>query len=147
MDWNERVQGLLPGALAGLVAGIAFGLVVGLDVMPFVANLYGFEESTGAMQVLGWGFNLVHATVFGAMFAALPRSLGPLSRQEEVGNLIVALGYSAVLWLVAYSFVFPAWLDAVSGFSLGVPTWHGRGFLAHVAYGVILGPAHRRLSS
>jgi uncharacterized membrane protein YagU involved in acid resistance len=126
---------VLVGAWAGVIAGVLFGAVMPAEeMMPMVAALYGLDGVAA-----GWAMHLVHSAVFGAVFAVIAGvALRGWGERPALAPLPAAL-FGVVLWLVAASFVMPAWIGAVTEMAPPVPDWNWLSLVGHVVYGVGLG--------
>jgi hypothetical protein len=104
-----------------------------------IPALYGQE---GAL--VGVTAHLVHAAIFGVIFAAIVR-FANLSRFADRLVPMVAIGlvYGVALWVLAASVVMPVWLDAVGvAGAPAVPTFAIDSLWSHAVYGIVLGAAY-----
>jgi cytochrome bd-type quinol oxidase subunit 2 len=125
------------GAVSGLLAGVAMGLPMhyAMELMPTVGALYG-QPTVAA----GWVVHLFNAVAFGLAFVAVVTRT-PLRTVATSATNLVGLGaaYGFVLWVVAASFVMPAWVNAVGAGSPPVPSLEAAGILTHLLFGLVLG--------
>lgn len=132
-NWRSAV-------LAGVIAGLIMGLVLdfGLNAMPLIGALYGSADWTA-----GWIAHLVHSVVFALLYAAIV-TFSPLAAwgQRAGTGLGVGIAYGVLLWLVAWSFILPAWLNSAGAASPPVPDFDPIAFIGHLLYGVVLGTAY-----
>lgn len=129
-------------ALGGLVGGLLLGLVVGDAVMPFIADVYGYEGATDLQVVLGWGLHLLHGLVLGAAFGLLLdhtrlRRLAATPRRRVAAGL----AYGLLLWVVGWSLAAPAVMQVTTGWPIAPPDFHGLALVGHVLYGLAVGAA------
>lgn len=127
----------LAGAGGGLVAGILMGLLMHyvMGIMTVVGGLYTIDT-----VVAGWTFHLVHAVIFGLLFAAGMTS--PVLGKYDFGPVVTTvLGvvWGVILWLFAAGVVMPVWMGAVGMTSPPVPNWAPMSGIGHLVYGAALG--------
>lgn len=142
----DRARSALAGGLAGLVGGVAFAaaLSYGLDIMPVLADVYGYEGDTTIQTVLGSVAHLGHSFVFGAVFGALVahRRLGAWA-EKLLPAAALGLAYGVVLWTGA-SFLAPAIVDATTGWTVRVPYWDLGLLGVNLGFGLVVGLLHPR---
>lgn len=148
------------GAIAGLVGGVVLSLVFqfGTDVLPRQASVYGITEPGLA---LGWGVNLVHATILGVVYvavadryvdryldsvlvltrnsAALTKAFMPL--MDALGMAVLAtsamgLLFGVALWVIIGVIALPALAGTA------VPAVSGIVLLGYLLYGITLGSVY-----
>jgi hypothetical protein len=130
--------GWLGAVGAGLAAGVAMAAVMAIwapaALSTAIPSLYGSE---GAL--VGVTAHLAHSAIFGVLFAAIVRYAN-LGRYVDgiVPSTGLGLAYGIVLWVLAASFLMPAWMSAL-GMAATVPTFDLTSLGAHAVYGAILG--------
>lgn len=124
---------------AGLLAGLLYGILLdGMGMMKMIGALIGISN-----VAVGWLVHLAVAVGFALVYAAVVAhsALGAWVHRPSTGWAIGAL-YGVVVWIVAGSFIMPAWLNAVGATSTTVPTFDGRLLAGHLVYGLTLGAAY-----
>lgn len=132
-DWRAGVVG---GLLGGVAMGVLMSFTMAGALEAAIPGLVGLEGG-----VAGWFVHLSISAVFGVLFAALMTEIPQLERYVENSSVVASLGagYGVVLWVVAAGLAMPVWLAAVGGPSLPLPNLAAASFVAHLAYGFVLG--------
>lgn len=137
-----RLLGL--STVAGLVAGVGMGATLQAysSTLPVIGSLYG-----NAMVSVGWISHLFHSVTFAVVFAAvLGHPLLATVRESVVRTTAAAVGFGAVLWLVAAGIVMPLWLNVV-GVQVAIPRLQFVPMVGHLLWGALLGPTYWWLGS
>lgn len=130
----------LGGALAGIVGGAVFGAMMHMmmtEIMEMaIPGMYGLEPGL----TVGWLLHLFHSAVFGLVYVAIAQVgvLREYAHRVTTGTG-VGIGYGAVIWLVAATFVMPFWVGAMTPMAPPVPDVNPMSLVGHVVYGAILG--------
>lgn len=148
---EKTVIGLGPwqaGAIGGIVGGIAFGAMMTMDmrmVMEMaIPGMYGF----GPSLELGWLIHLFHSVVFGLIFVAIIQ-FGGLEDTVHgfVRSAIAGVVYGLVIWIIAASFLMPAWVNVMMGMGEPVPNFMMESAIGHAVFGILLGAVYGISSS
>lgn len=132
-------QVLVGGTVGGLLAGVLMGLVLQQTsgVMEVIGGLYAMDSLTA-----GWIFHLIHATLFGAVFA-MGLSSRPFAKYEfgPVAVALLGLYWGVALWVLAAGVVMPFWMGTMGLTAPPVPNWQVPSGIGHLVYGATLGTA------
>lgn len=128
------------GAIGGLIGGAVFGVMMQMQ-MPMIVEaaipgMYGLEESLTA----GWVLHLFHSIVFGVIYVGVGQlaALRPYVT-SVVSGAGLGIVYGLVVWVVAASFIMPAWVGAMTPMSPPVPDFVPESAIGHAVFGVLLG--------
>lgn len=126
------------GAVGGLIAGVLMGLLMHyvMEIMEVVGGLYTMNSVTA-----GWIFHLVHAVLFGLLFAvALNWSAFDKYDFGPVAVGLLGLAWGVTLWMVAAGLIMPLWMDQMAFAQVpDVPNWDTQSGIGHLVYGATLG--------
>lgn len=128
---------LVGGGVGGFIAGVLMGLLMHyhMGIMEVVGGLYTIESVTA-----GWIFHLIHAILFGLVFA-LALQWRPF-RKYQFGPIAIAflgLAWGVALWMVAAGVIMPVWLDAMGLTAPELPNWATKSGIGHLVWGASLG--------
>lgn len=126
------------GAVGGLIAGVLMGLVMHyvMDIMEVVGGLYTMDSVTA-----GWIFHLIHAVLFGLVFA-VALNWSAFEKYEFGPPAVAWLGvaWGVALWMVAAGVIMPIWMDSMAFSQVPeIPNWQTQSGIGHLVYGVSLG--------
>jgi hypothetical protein len=134
----------LAGIAGGLAGGVVFGLMMQIAMpMPVIEEMIPALYTLGPGLGIGWAIHLFHSAVFGLLYAAIVRS-GRLAEYASRLGTGAGLGiaYGLIVWVVAASFLMPAWIGAVTPMSPPVPDVNPMSALGHAVYGLLLGAVY-----
>lgn len=135
------------GVVGGLVGGVVFGAMMTMQMRMImevaIPGMYGLPEGLA----IGWIVHLFHSAVFGLVFAAIV-GYTPLEEYLD-SNLtlgLAGLAYGILVWIVAASFLMPAWVGATLPMDPPVPDFNSASAMGHAVFGVLLGIVYGVLS-
>lgn len=138
---DARLAEWQAGVVAGILGGIAMAVLYSLFQPSFlrasVPALYGLD---GASGLVGWTLHVLHAAVLGVVFAAgfdaIEGGDWPL-----VETTVASVAFALVIWAFVALLVDPIW-----AWNPGTPPSASPvdvslvGVVAHVAFGLVVGP-------